>query len=183
MGGGGLLCEILYWIQHLHAQPGTAFSHSESMCHMAFYQRAVNIIFSHLLTGKKSNYSSIVTYAGDRTKCMHFLKFIQMEINYFWKWYSLVWFILEHFFPSVSLSSENIDLATLRISRIFNNWSPKATWLSRYSQSLRWLIVLVNLHWWLFEKIKQNFFKLLNLRLRNINKSGHHFENWKPSLL
>ena len=27
------------------------------------------------------------------------------------------------------------------------------------------------------------FFKLLNLRLRNINKSDRHFENWKPSLL
>ena len=56
----------------------------------------------------------------------------------------------------------------------------KSRRLSRYSQSLRWLIVLVKLHWWLFEKIKQ---KLLNLRLRNINKSGRHFENWKPSLL
>ena len=56
----------------------------------------------------------------------------------------------------------------------------KSRWLSRYSQSLRWLIVLVKLHWWLFEKIKQ---KLLNLRLRNINKSGRHFEHWKPSLL
>ena len=31
----------------------------------------------------------------------------------------------------------------------------KSRWLSRYSQSLRWLIVLVKLHWWLFEKIKQ----------------------------
>ena len=59
----------------------------------------------------------------------------------------------------------------------------KSRWLSRYSQSLRWLIVLVKLHWWLFEKIKQNFFKLLNLQLQNINKSGCHFENWKPSLL
>ena len=32
----------------------------------------------------------------------------------------------------------------------------KSRWLSRYSQSLRSLIVLVKLHWWLFEKIKQN---------------------------
>ena len=34
-------------------------------------------------------------------------------------------------------------------------WETKSRWLSRYSQSLRWLIVLVKLHWWLFEKIKQ----------------------------
>ena len=32
----------------------------------------------------------------------------------------------------------------------------KSRWLSRYSHSLRWLIVLVKLHRWLFEKIKQN---------------------------
>ena len=30
--------------------------------------------------------------------------------------------------------------------------------------------------------IRENETKLLNLRLRNINKSGRHFENWKPSL-
>ena len=33
----------------------------------------------------------------------------------------------------------------------------KSRWLSRLSQILRWLIVLVKLHWWLFDKVKQKF--------------------------
>ena len=29
--------------------------------------------------------------------------------------------------------------------------------------------------------LRENKTKLLNLRLQNINKTGCHFENWKPS--
>ena len=70
--------------------------------------------------------------------------------------------------------------------------SPKATWISANSRRDEGQVIVViftepevtNC----FSKIalvifRENKTKLLNLRLRNINKSGRHFENWKPFLL